>query len=330
MTDLDRSAAFWDREHREPQYHTWMERPLVREAINRRIGGERPRWPVDWFVEWNEGRVFRRALSIGCGTGVLERGLVERGFCRSVDAFDISLEAVAQARTDAHRAGVGGAIRYFAADFNRISLPGRCFDLILFHQSLHHVDALERLLGQVLGALEPHGLLFLDEYVGPSRTWWTPRRFRTTRGIYDALPEQYRTARPKLLLPIQADDPSEAVRSGEIRTRLRTGFDIAASRPYGGNLLAPISSFLAGDTPDEIIRDLLEREERLMGEGSYYELIVARPRPGRRLAKLRYRAGALAHELLPKRSYRAARAFARRVWVAVDRRVRRKPIEHYI
>jgi SAM-dependent methyltransferase len=333
MDDLRRATTFWDGEHLAPRVHTWMEHPLVREAINRRIGGERGQWPMDWFGEWVRERTFRRALSIGCGTGALERDLIRRGICRSVDAIDISVSAVVAARAAAKDAGMGSVIRYFVADFNRMRLPRTAWDLILFHQSLHHVDRLERLMSEVLLALEPEGLLFLDEYVGPSRTWWTPRRFRDVRKVYDRLPARHRL-QPKLLLPIHAEDPSEGVRSGEILPVLDKGFDVVARRPYGGNLLAPIFSALDPDTPDEVIRNLIEEEDTLLGsEGSSnYQIIVARPREGaaRRTALRRYAAGAIAHAVFPQRLLLHLRAFARRVYVAVDRRLRRKPIDHYV
>jgi SAM-dependent methyltransferase len=333
MDDLRRATTFWDGEHQEPRAHTWMEHPLVREAINRRIGGERPQWPMDWFGEWTRGKTFRRGLSIGCGTGALERDLIRRRICGSIDAIDISLSAVVAARAAADDAGMGDVIRYFVADFNRLRLPRNAWDLILFHQSLHHVDRLERLMSEILPALEPEGLLFLDEYVGPSRTWWTPGRFRDVRSVYDRLPARHRL-QPKLLLPIHGEDPSEGVRSGEILPVIGNGFDVVARRPYGGNLLAPIFSALDPQTPDDVIRSLIEEEDALLRGNvtSNYQIIVARPRTGHpgRAALRRYAAGALAHAVFPQRLLLYLRRFARRVYVAVDRRLRGKPIDHYV
>ena len=104
---------------------------------------------------------------MGCGTGALERDLVRRDLCAHVDAFDGSLASLALARSEARREGMADRIRYLAADFNRPALPRATWDLILFHQSVHHVARLERVYRDVARALAPDGLLYLDEYVGP-------------------------------------------------------------------------------------------------------------------------------------------------------------------
>lgn len=331
MSDLERSASYWDHEHSAAEARSWTEHPIVREAINLRIGDGEPLWPLDWFSRWCGERTFQRALSLGSGGGALERDLVRRGLCKTVDALDASIASVATARRHAREENLT-SIHYFVADFNRLSLPPERYDLVLFNQSLHHVDALERLLSTILGSLDPDGFLYLDEYVGPSRTWWTPRRFSAVRFVYDRLPEPLRNDR-KLPLPVHAFDPSEAVRSGEILSRLSIGFETIETRPYGGNLLAPIFPSLAPDVPDGVISDLVTEEDAFLTEhsGAHYRIIVARPRRGlaRRLSSLKYRVLAIHHSLGVARLAVTVRRFARRVFVAIDRRVRHKPIDHY-
>ena len=102
-------------------------------------------WPIELLELFLRGRKFDRGLSIGCGSGELERQLIERGFCRSFDAFDGSVFSLNIARRQANRAGMGDRIRYFAADFNEPVLPNSRYDIIFFHQSAHHVGKLEKL-----------------------------------------------------------------------------------------------------------------------------------------------------------------------------------------
>ncbi|HUO83615.1 MAG TPA: class I SAM-dependent methyltransferase [Thermoanaerobaculia bacterium] len=331
MNELRQTAAFWDREHSAAEFRTWMEHPLVRSAINRRIGGSREMWPLDWFSELIAPRTFERALSIGCGTGALERDLIRRGLCRSVDALDASLQSVAEAARLAALDEFGESINYFVGDFNRLSLPRARYDLVLFHQSLHHVDELEALLSTVMRSLTSKGLLFLDEYTGPSRTSWTPRRFAYARCVYDRLPPSIRLHQ-KLPLPIHPFDPSEAIRSDEILHRTRIGFETISERPYGGNLLAPIYPGLTAAS-DETIASLLEEEDIWLAEhrDSHYRIVVAKPRRGVRglVAATSYAVLAALHAAGLARGVLAARRFARRVWIALDRRIRRKPIDHY-
>src|SRR5439155_14466343 len=140
---------FWDREGSSTAFHAtnWMQNPTVHEYINASIGTpEHPLWPLDWFEQWLGDRRFKRALSIGCGTGALERDLVRRNLCDRVDAFDGSLTSLAIARDEARRAGVDRRVGYFVSDFNRPAHPRRRYDVVFVHQAMHHVAKLEKLM----------------------------------------------------------------------------------------------------------------------------------------------------------------------------------------
>lgn len=286
------AAGFWDREIAQPTHSNWMEPLEVRHSINEQISGDRGVWPLQWFQRFLDGRTFARGLSIGCGTGALERDLVRLGICRAVDACDVSIASVAIARARADEEGAGHAIRYFVSDFNRPALPSRAYDAIFFHQSLHHVAKLEKLLRAVLRAVKPDGLLYLEEFIGPSRADWNEKTLERYHAIYERFPEDARWF-DYMPFPVQWDDPSEAVRSAEIVPQLRIGFAIDALRGYGGNILAPIFPALrAGKITPEMIRILIDEDRRATagGEAPFHAVIVARPRRGmrRRIAAARY------------------------------------------
>jgi SAM-dependent methyltransferase len=277
ISNVSRAAAYWGREHQQP-CHDWMSDPLIRAYINGHFDGN---WPLDWFLKSPHGHRFHRALSIGCGTGSLERVLVQRDACERVDAFDASLQSIATARREAEAAGVGSHIRYFVADFNTPVLPLHTYDAIFFHQSLHHVERLESLLSAVLRTVKPSGLVFLDEYVGPSRIDWTRKLLRDATREHSQVPENFRV-NAELLYPIQADDPSEAIRSGEILGQLAAGFQTAEFRGYGGNILALLYPEVRWEqAPEELLRHLVEADAAVaQRRGAYYAVIVARPRKG--------------------------------------------------
>jgi SAM-dependent methyltransferase len=282
MTD---ARVFWDREIIEQQYGGWLDHLQIRHYVNALIGGERMMWPVEWFEHWLGGRTFERALSVGCGGGAFERGLIERGLCKRVDAFDASITSLHLARTAAHEAGLGDRIHYFAADFNEPVLRGE-YDVVFFQQSAHHVAKLEKLYRAILRALKPNGLVYMDEYVGPARTDWTDALIAHQRALYASLPAELRRF-DDLSYPVMQDDPSEAVRSSEIEPQLQIGFRILARRPYGGTLLSLVIPCLRGNhVTDDLVRTLIEEEQRFLGAGgqSYYTLIVAAPKRG--LARL--------------------------------------------
>lgn len=288
MDDTARARQFWENELVASVHSGWMHFPAVRQHIIEQIGVGYG-WPMDWLLDQLQGRVFERGLSIGCGTGALERDLLQRGICRRIDAFDGAIASLAVAREQAR----GLPIRYFAADFNRPALPRGVYDAVFFHQSLHHVAKLERLLREVLLALKPDGLVYLDEYVGPSRTWWTDARYERQRALFrQVVPEHARLSK-ELPLPIVYGDPSEAVQSGEIRAQLRVGFDVLAERGYGGNVLSLMCPAVWWEKADaDQLQRLIdaERAELARGAEPYYMLLLARPKRGfsRAVASLRY------------------------------------------
>ena len=289
------ATSFWDREVVQPQHSSWLHEWWLREYANTLIGGDMPLWPMDWFQRWLGGRTFERALTIGCGTGALERDLVRRNLVQRIDAFDGSMTSLAIASKQAIAEGFQSRIRYFAADFNAPAFPKATYDLVLFQESAHHVLRLEKLFHAVLRALKPDGLVYMDEYVGPSRFEWNDALMEPYRRIYDALDPALRAV-PKLDCPVMIDDPSEAVRSSEIESLLRVGFDIAARRPYGGNLLSVIYPALRR-LPDDLRDELIEEEQRWLAGGAptFSVIIVARPKRGVRGAL-----GGAAYWLVPK------------------------------
>lgn len=303
MTD---ATAFWDREVVAPTHTMWMAHPAVRRHMNELLSGDPHCWPIDWFVRAYPGVAFEHALSIGCGTGALERDLLGRSLCRRMDAFDGSQVSIDIARAEAENAGLSERVRYFVADFNEPDLPSGAYDAVFFHQSAHHVAKLEKLFRSVLRALKPEGFLYLDEYVGPSRGDWNDAHLGSIRAIHHMLPRELRQ-RDDVPLPIQRDDPSEAIRSSEILPQIRIGFDIDAIRGYGGNILSVLFPLLRNPT-DDAIEQLIAAERELLRAGAppFYAVIVARPKRGVRALRARARYYFLEAKL--DREARAARS----------------------
>jgi len=259
-----------------------MAEPAVRGYVNTLISGNPLSWPRDWFKEGLGGRRMHAGLSIGCGTGPLERDLIQRDSCSHIDAFDGSLHSLEVARELAMRAGVADRIHYHFGDFNEPTLPRRRYDIVFFHQSAHHVGKLEKLYRAVLRALKPDGLLYLDEYIGPSRTDWCDDLVRPHRQYFTRIPAEARLF-DELPLPIHPDDPSEALRSSEIVPQLEHGFRILEKRAYGGTLLSVIFPAVRWSTASsKLVREMIAAEKQLLiaGHAPYHAIIVATPKRG--------------------------------------------------
>jgi len=271
---------YWSRAFRAGGVRTWAAEPVVRSRLNRRVSGTEEIWPVEWFAGEVVSQPFARALSLGCGEGALERDLMAKGLCREIVGLDLSPEALELARQRAREQGLDG-LHYQVVDLDRLQLEAAGYDAVFAHQSLHHVRELETCLDQVSRALRPQGVLYVDEYVGPSRDEWRPELMRQAEAVYRDLPRQVRRRR-RLQLPVDRRDPSEAVRSADIIPVIEDRFRILHRRDYGGNLLSVIYPHLRLDSLGDEARDhllgrILDREEELLAAGAptFYTVIVA-------------------------------------------------------
>jgi SAM-dependent methyltransferase len=242
-----------------------MAHPLCRRAINRRVSGSPDEWPLDWFKRVHAPIPFARGVSWGCGLGAFERAAVRAGIVQEIDAFDVSVRSLEAARASARAEGFE-SIHYARGDFDDPQLPPGRYDIAFFHASLHHVSKLERLFSRLRLALKPAGAIYLDEYIGPSRNRWTDRRLRVARALLDLLPAEARR-QDSLPPPIEADDPSEAVRSEEIPFFFESHFETIAWRPYGGqiaDLLIPClrPEWIGSEPGERTIGALLTIEDR--------------------------------------------------------------------
>jgi SAM-dependent methyltransferase len=281
---------FWDREVVDRQHETWMAPEASRRYINEQVTGDPGVWPVEWLRGVLADAIIPRALSIGCGGGALERSLLEGGICERIDAFDSSVVSLNVAREEASKFPWKSRVRYFAADFNRCNLPRRAYDAVFFHQSFHHVAYIERLFAQVWRTLKPDGLLYMDEYIGPSRFEWAESRMRRFRDVYRGIePESRKFA--ELPRPIAPGDPTEAVRSSDIMRYLRLGFEIEIYRPYGGAILSTIFPNVNWARTDEPVLYRLIEEDRAFSRdvAHYHAVVLARPKRLPLAALLRYR-----------------------------------------
>jgi SAM-dependent methyltransferase len=273
----------WARFYRRGGERTWLHEPPVRRYVNQSVTGSEDRWPMDWFAE-RCATAFRRGLSLGCGEGALERDVVGRGICAEILGIDLLEEALERARDLAREAGLQG-ITYRRADMNRLELDPGAFDVVFFHQSLHHVENLEGCLEAVRRALVPGGTIYLDEYVGPSRDGWDRPMLADAEAAYARLPRSLKRRR-RIAAPIDRSDPSEAVRSADILPVFERHFRIVERRDYGGNLLALIHPYLrhvllAEPRGEEALEMLIDAERELLARGvpSYYTVVVGEPQP---------------------------------------------------
>jgi len=278
---------YWDQlDHHLDRDRFWMIHPLVRADINRRISGDPAKWPLDWFTErFRERLPLSRVLSVGCGVGNLERDLVRRGIATHVVGIDTTTRPVEAAREAAAAEGFGSQIEYQVGDA-RAFLQAERVDAIFFHASLHHFDRMDEMMALCRAALNPNGLLYLDEFVGPSMREWSSLRLAIPNFAYYLMPRPIRRV-GRIRTPVNPHDPTEAVCASEIVPAVQRHFQILEKRDYGGNLVSLIypNLRLPVDVPDgnydhraleRGLRLLLRLEDLLLRFAkSFHSVIVA-------------------------------------------------------
>jgi SAM-dependent methyltransferase len=261
----------------------------VRERINLRISGDPSIWTTTWLKRRLEERPrIRRAMSVGCGMGELERDLIQKDMVDRITGVEIAPVCVAQATRVAAEAGMSDRIDYRCADAWAEVAAARGLDAIFFHASLHHFDRLDEMAILLRRALAPGGLLYLDEYVGPSRDEWGIGDEIRWNWHYYHLPKSVRRV-GRIRPPINYEDPTEAVASSDILPAIEREFGTLERRDYGGNLLSVIYGNLwrPSQRPettradfDGAVARLLDAEDRLLaaGEPTYHAVLLAAPR----------------------------------------------------
>jgi SAM-dependent methyltransferase len=272
------AAEFWDRQAQATAPTYWAEYPLVRRYVNECVTDCWWAYPTHGFKAAWAYKPLARGLSIGCGTGLLEKDLRWMRICEEVDAYDISPESIRLARERAVKEGVD-RVHYEVADCERFDYPAAHYDAVFFNGSMHHISDPAALLDKLLIALKPGGFVFLDDYVGPSRDEWSDAHLVHAHEAYAALPPWWRTVE-RLAPPYDASDPSEMVASSAILPAVHERFKIEWEKPYWGNLLYPVLSQVsprAASLPDadRILTTLIEREKKLVAEGAFLSPLFA-------------------------------------------------------
>lgn len=261
-----RTAELWGREAAQRddpsrQRRHWSAHPVTVAEINRSISGDAD---VGWLQHLRRTRFpapRRRGLSLGCGGGAVVVDALVSGLVQQMAGVDLSATAIEVARERARRAGVSGRAAFSVANVNELPIDGP-LDLIVFEQSLHHVDALGPVLDRCAQALSDDGWLVINEYVGPDRFQWSDETERLMNAILARLPAHHRlhpdSGAPKLSMQrvdpqtVIALDPSEAIHSGDILAALEARFECVERRNFGGTLLQFLLADIAANfDPDE-------------------------------------------------------------------------------
>lgn len=220
----------------------WWTNRLVIRHVNRLVCGT-PHRDISQGVVELAGRAaggdpFRRAVSVGCGSGAKELSLLRAGVAEHMTGFDLAAARIADARAAAREAGFSDRAEFVTGDAFTTCAP-TSFDLVYWNNALHHMFNVDEALAWSRNVLTPGGLLLVDEYVGPDRLRFEGETLAFANAVRGLLPERLRAGAepaftPESFAPVAAKDPSEAADSARILPALRDQFEDIDIRPTGG------------------------------------------------------------------------------------------------
>jgi 2-polyprenyl-3-methyl-5-hydroxy-6-metoxy-1,4-benzoquinol methylase len=292
------AQAHWDHwvdQVESGSYKGWLDYQFIEdEYIRPQISGDKRVYYLQHFFErWVGELPAERGLSLGCGGGNLERGLIAMNAARVIDGHDASAASIVLARRLAEEAGFGDRLHYHESNVDRIELPLATYDWVICKMSLHHFAELEHVCAQISGALKPGGVLMFNEFVGPTHHQWTDLQLELMNRMLETLPGSVRAVIPihrferLSVAEMKAIDPSESVRSAEILSVAAEYFEILEHRPYGGTLLQIFLQHvmphleLENEWHCALLRSWFLYERTLVEHGvlpSDFAYVVARPR----------------------------------------------------
>lgn len=259
----------------------WTDSELVRKYVNKcQTGNENLGWleyACDKYIIKKKKGV-KSGLSVGCGSGILERQCRKKNVCETIDAFDISNSSIIEAKKNAENEGISG-INYQVQNLEKFKFLENSYDVVFASSSVHHISNLENFFKNIRNCLTSNGLFIMAEYVGPSRFQMPRKQVEIINEILQALESQYKIIQkpftyknsftvPSIKYMIE-HDPSESVRSSEIIPVLSKYFKILEKNDYGGTVLHMLlrdimKNFTPDNYKDKTVLSLLILLEKML------------------------------------------------------------------
>jgi len=263
-----------------PAQLAFWQSPIVRATINRRITGDPELAPETYFARRHGPRIVApHALSLRASDAKLELALIEAGSCEGLTGLDDD-----QGRLDFAAGRVPEPLRErvrFELGTVEQWQPPEPLGAVVCRSFLHRREDLEATLERLASLLEPGGLLFVEDFIGPAHFQWSDAQLEAINRLLARLPAELlvdlssedgtlkrSVTRPDLAARIAAN-PHEAVRSDEILPLLDERFERVEVCPYGGAIFHQLFSRIMGNfvaRPD-LVGVLMEVDALLLDSG---------------------------------------------------------------
>jgi 2-polyprenyl-3-methyl-5-hydroxy-6-metoxy-1,4-benzoquinol methylase len=256
LSESARVSSAWDD---KAELRVWPNK-LV-EYTNKKITGNEKEGPVSYFTKkYLASRDSVTALSLGCGDGVHELEWAKTGNLTRLDAFDLSVQRIEMARRRASEAGLEDILKFEVRDFLKDERKNKTYDLVIVTGSLHHFSPLDRSVERISEYLNPNGLLYVSEFIGPRKMQWTETQIARANQVLKQIPRAYRKRKNGFhisrvwkpgLLRMYISDPSEAIESDQIVPMLDKYLKRVEFKPLGGTITHLVFAKIAHNFQDQ-------------------------------------------------------------------------------
>lgn len=232
----------------EISHSNWWIIPQVRKRWNKLISGNENIIYEDYMMEnylSKENNI--RLLSIGSGSCSHELALAKYSNFEEIVCVDLAQNRLDEAKNIAKERQLTN-LTFNCKDILSNQLEKNSFDIVFFHQSLHHFKNIEKFISsKIYDCLTPSGKLIINEYVGPTRNQYSKKQIKSINKALKIIPKKYRkrfktnlvknTFYGSGILRMILADPSEGIDSANIMPSIKAHFKTIVEKPYGGNLL---------------------------------------------------------------------------------------------
>ena len=250
---LHATADFWDETETALALEYWWNIQTIRELIMKRITGSPE---LSWFTKkiLEKKTPFGRVLTFGDGHGMAAEAFQRKRDTSEIVSINLSSGEGQRFEKTMETVAMDQPYRFVQADANTFAYKQLgLFDTIIDVGAFHHFEKFETAFPRINEVLKKDGLLYIDEFVGPSKYHFKKEIVAIINEWLQILPPSLIANRRQVKQSDFIDlwkscpDPSECVRSGDLDKALKDNFQLLEGNDVGATLLQPffLTSYLS-------------------------------------------------------------------------------------
>lgn len=190
--DLKVAAKHWSSTTLKSSHSRWWQSNTIVQHINQNICGKRVSGTEGGDIELIKtilnGRTLACAVSVGCGNAYHEFKLIESGIVERFELYEISETRAEAVIKSAQLKGLQNQVNIKLVDaFTEPVYPK--YDLVYWKDSLHHMESSYKAVRWSRSVLNPQGLFFMNDFVGPTYMQYSNRQLDMAEKVREILPK---------------------------------------------------------------------------------------------------------------------------------------------